>query len=292
VSDPRALMSNGRVAHVSLRGQVAAERFTEGTWMRVCTPVAALRDAPGGQGGRRARELVLHERFLALEETSEGVFGAAGRDGYVGWMAPEALAPDTAPMTHVVCARQSYLACVPELKDGRDDVELVSFGTPVRVSATHEDGRWAEVGRLRPAAECDGHKTEWTAYIPAAHLRPLGAPETDPVAVALRFLGTPYHWGGNSGFGIDCSGLAQAAHLACDIDCPGDSDLQRNALGEALAPDARLRRGDVVFWPGHVGLMVDASAFVHATAYGMAVVVEPLATVEARIGTRALVRRP
>lgn len=292
MSDPRALMSNGRVAHVSLRGQVAAERFTEGRWMRVCAPVAALSDAPFGQGGRRQRELVLHERFLALEEGPDGVFGAAGRDGYVGWMAPEALVPDGARMTHVVCARQSYLACVPVLKDARDDIEFVSFGTPYRVSATHEDGRWAEVGRLRPAAECDGHKTEWTAFIPAAHLRPLGAPETDPVAVALRFLGTPYHWGGNSGFGIDCSGLVQAAHLACGIECPGDSDLQRAALGAALAPDAPLRRGDVVFWPGHVGLMVDASAFLHATAHGMAVVVEPLATVEARIGARALVRRP
>ncbi|MCC5984551.1 MAG: C40 family peptidase [Rhodobacteraceae bacterium] len=292
MSDPRALLSNGRVAHVSLRGQVTAERFTEGRWLRVCVPVAPLRDAPRALGGRRQRELVLHERFLALEEAPEGVFGAAGREGYVGWMDPEALAPDTAPMTHVVCARQSYLACVPVLKDARDEVEPVSFGTAFRVSATHEDGRWAEVGRLRPVAARDGHKAEWTAFIPAAHLRPLDQPESDPVAVALRHLGTPYHWGGNSGFGIDCSGLVQAAHLACGMACPGDSDQQRARLGVALAPDAPLRRGDAVFWPGHVGLMVDANTFVHATAHGMAVVAEPLATVEARIGTRALARRP
>ncbi len=270
MSDPRLLASNGRVAHLSLRGQVKAERFVEGRMMRVSATVAPLFDAP--DGGRRQRELVLHERFLVLEERGARVFGRAGRDGYVGWMPGAVLAPDPGAMTHVVAARQSYLCPEPVVKNSAAIVP-VSFGSAFRVVALHDGDRWAEVARLEGAR----------AFVPAAHLRPLDRPEADPVAVALRFLGTPYHWGGNSGFGIDCSGLVQAALLACGMECPGDSDLQRH-LGCALPQGAAVRRGDLFFWPGHVALAVDAGQLLHANAHHMAVVQEPIADAVARIG--------
>ena len=276
MSDARLLASNGRVAHVSLRGQVAAARFVEGRTMRVRAQVAPLFDAP--QEGRRQRELVLHEPFLALEARGARVFGRAGRDGYVGWLPAAALAPDPGAMTHVVAARQSLLSPVPEVKNSAE-AAFVSFGAQFRVQALHDAGRWAEVLRL------DGT----TGFVPAAHLRDLTRPEADPVVVALRFLGTPYHWGGNSGFGIDCSGLVQAALLACGVACPGDSDLQRG-LGQVLPPGEALRRGDLLFWPGHVALALDDRVLVHANAHHMAVVQEPITEALARIGT-AEVRR-
>ena len=282
MSDPRLLASNGRVAHLSLRGQVAAERFVEGCMMRVCAGVAPLFDAP--EGGRRQRELVLHERFLALDAIADTqadadrVFGRAGRDGYVGYVPRAALAPDPGTMTHVVAARQSFLCPEPEVKTSAA-MEPVSFGAEFRVRAHYDAGRWAEVVRLAP----EGQDAR-VAFIPAAHLRALDRPEPDPVAVALRFLGTPYYWGGNSGFGIDCSGLVQAAHLACAVPCPGDSDLQGRHLGHPLAPRAQMRRGDLLFWPGHVALAVEADVLVHANAHHMAVVQEPVADAIARIG--------
>jgi cell wall-associated NlpC family hydrolase len=119
--------------------------------------------------------------------------------------------------------------------------------------------------------------------VPEAHLRPLDTPETDPVAVLKRFIGTPYVWAGNTGFGIDCSGLVQAALLACGQPCPGDSDLQEQALGRPLAAGEPLERGDLIFWKGHVAMAVDEATLIHANAHAMAVAYEGAATAIARI---------
>lgn len=279
--DRRETAFDGNVAHVSLRGRVDAARFTAGACRRVCQPVAPLHDAPDPSDGRRTRELVLHERFRVLDITEGWAFGFAVRDGYVGYLRCTRLAPsDPHPMSHVVAVRQSYLAATPALKAG-DPVEPVSFGTEVLVQATHENGRWAEVTRLSGGAE-----EAQTRYVPTMHLRPLDRPEVDPVAVAERFLGTPYLWGGNSGFGIDCSGLVQAAHLACAIGCPGDSDQQAARLGDLLDPADPVQRGDLFFWKGHVGLARDPETLIHATARPMAVVTEPLAQAIDRIAAQ------
>lgn len=277
--DARLTPANGRVAHAALQGQVAAERFTEGERRRVAWVVAPLHRAPGVLQPLE-RQLVLHEVFQVLEERGGWSFGFAARDGFVGYLPSDALGPDTEAMTHVVCARQSYLASSPDLRVP-DEVEPISFGTELSVSATHEAGRWGEVGRLR--SEPHPFKTCTTAFVPMAHLRALDRPESDPVAVAERFLGTPYRWGGNSGFGIDCSGLVQAALMACHIPCPGDSDLQEATLGEALADGVPSRRGDLIFWPGHVAMCLDEVRIIHATAAFMQVVIEEREAAIARI---------
>ena len=111
---------------------------------------------------------------------------------------------------------------------------------------------------------------------------PLTQIEADPVAVACRFLGTPYVWGGNTGWGIDCSGLVQAALLACGIACPGDSDLQQAAFAEP-GRDGRLEPGELVFWSGHVAMAMDADRLIHANAHDMAVAIEPALAAVARI---------
>ena len=119
-------------------------------------------------------------------------------------------------------------------------------------------------------------------FIWRAHLASLDRPAADFVAVAEMFIGAPYLWGGKSTLGIDCSGLVQVSLLASGVNAPRDSDMQAKGLGESLAPDAALQRGDFVFWKGHVGIMRDSDTLLHANGTHMLVSSEPLALVRER----------
>ncbi|HBS49188.1 MAG TPA: NLP/P60 hydrolase [Rhodobacteraceae bacterium] len=267
MTDRRRLRSNGRVAHVSLRGVVQAKQYAEGVPHRVIRTRTVLLADPAG--GPRDRELLLGEGFTVLDRQGDMLFGFAARDGHVGWIAASDLADSAPAPTHRVRARQSYAKATPDLK-ARDDEMIVSLGSRVAVSATQ--GAWSQIAV--------GARTLW---VPSAHLSPLDASESDPVAVAERLLGTPYLWGGNTCLGIDCSGLVQAGCLACGLPCPGDSDQQQAELGTHLPEGASLRRGDLLFWRGHVGWLADSETLLHANAHHMAVALEPLRDAMARI---------
>lgn len=273
VGDRRLTPANGRVAAESLRGQVAAERFVAGEAASIAAPLTDLRRSPGGP---RDRQLLRGEGVQVYDRAEGWSFVQAARDGYCGWLAEGDLGPEIVA-THRVIARATHLYPAADLK--REEMAALSFGARLRV-----------VGGAGAFYEVAGG-----GFVPRAHLRPINAPLADPATVAQIFFGTPYLWGGNSAFGIDCSGLVQAACHACNIPCPGDSDLQAAGLGVALPSDAALRRGDLLFWDGHVAMMVDETVLIHATAAAMAVAYEDRATAEARIaeqeGMAVTVRR-
>ncbi len=261
MSDPRTTASNGKVAHATLRDQVNAERFVEGRWMMVQQPIANLTDQP--RGGRTS-QLLFGERILVLDSEDGFAFGQTERDGYVGYILSGALT-GAEEMTHWVISPATHLYPKPDFKSA-PDVALF-FGSRVRV-----------------AGERNGfHRIHTGHYVPSQHLMPVRASFADPVGVADFFLGTPYLWGGTSRWGIDCSGLVQAAFQACGVTCPRDSDQQEDALGDFLDPNAPLQRGDLVFWEGHVGMMANDTMLLHANAHHMAVAYEPLEDAAARI---------
>lgn len=270
-SDPRLTPARDGVASRALEGIEPAEVYLAPQAMVCAIPAAAVRATADG-AGEQVDQLLFGEAFSAVEQDGLFLFGQAARDGYVGYVAMADLAAATAAATHRVTALRSYAFAGPSIKTKASGP--YSLGALVRVTETE--------GRLS--------RVDSAGWIASAHLAPIGAAfETDPATVAERFLGAPYLWGGRESLGLDCSGLVQQALFACGRAGPRDTDMQA-ALGAAIAQDA-LRRGDLVFWKGHVAMMLDEARIIHANAWHMAVAIEPLAEAVARIGPPIALRR-
>lgn len=261
--DPRVTPFRPDLAAKHLQGQVEAAHFVEGTSYQVIDPLAPVRRAPAHDAPLQT-EALFGERVTVYETDAEGwAWGQLEADGYVGWLPLNALIAATSAPTHKISA-------------------LRTFGFPAANIKTPPI-LWLPLGaRIRVQREQPPFVVTPFTFVPARHVAALETTEHDFVSVAERFLGTPYLWGGKSANGIDCSGLVQTALQAAGVACPRDSDMQEAALGEP-APVAQLRRGDLVFWKGHVAIARDATTLIHANAYHMAVAIEPTADALARI---------
>lgn len=250
MSDPRLTPANARVAAAHLTDAQPGLTRVQGQSRQVIRPLVDLLRAPDGP---RDRQLLFGDAVTVYEDRDGWAFVQAHKDGYVGYLPGISLGPATKP-THWIAAPASHVYREADIKS--PDRFALSLGAKITALAEHRD--FIETA--------DG-------FIPRAHLREVGDHPSDPVMVAETLLHTPYLWGGNSRWGIDCSGLVQAALLACALPCPGDSD-QQQGLGQQA--DGPAQRGDLVFWKGHVGLIADADLLLHANAHHMTVVLEPL----------------
>lgn len=259
------------LAEKRLEGLVEAAQFVEGTVRRVAVPCAPLRRAPAPDAGLDT-EALMGEAVTVLDEEEGFAWGRLHRDGYVGYLPSGALGlPDVEP-DHRVRVLRTFLYPGPSLK--LPPISHLSLGALVTV--TDVDGDYA---RLHGGG-----------FVFAGHLAPAEHREPDFVTVAEGFLGTPYLWGGKTSLGLDCSGLVQLALAAAGIEAPRDSDMQEAALGSPVEPGpdlSGLERGDLVFWRGHVGVMLDADRLLHANGHHMMVAVEPLREAEERIRTKS-----
>ncbi len=257
------------LAAKGLEGRVPSLRFVEGSPRQVRIGCAALRAVPDDDAEQQS-QLLFGEHFTLYDDADGWAWGQNSTDGYVGYVRSAALGTTVTEPSHRVAALRTFLYPRPDLKAPASDV--LSLGAPVTV-VEERDGYAALAGG---------------GWVYAAHLSPWTQVEPDFVATALRLLGTPYLWGGRSSLGLDCSALVQIALAMAGIAAPRDSDMQRGELGRAVVPvtaDAEgveFQRGDLVFFPGHVGLMLDERRLVHATAFTMTVTIEPLAAVVTR----------
>jgi cell wall-associated NlpC family hydrolase len=262
--DKRINVFRPDLAASHLRGQVEAARYVEGTVYEVIEPLAAMHHAPAPDAPLDTQALY-GERVSVYEVTEEGwAWGQLDNDNYVGWLPANALATPGAPPTHRVIVPRTITFPAPNIK--LKPLAALPMGAAVAVA--REEGRFAVT------------QNGW--YLPAGHIAPLATTYRDFVAVAEMLLGAPYLWGGKTSLGIDCSGLVQVALTAAGIACPRDSDMQQAALGEPAAIDD-LKRGDLVFWKGHVAIVRDPRTFIHANAFHMMVALEPVADAVARI---------
>ena len=261
---PRLTPARPDLAARHLEGKVTAARFVEGEPREVVEPHLPLRRSPAPDAPLDT-EALMGERVTVYETSEEGwAWGQLDADRYVGFMPVSGLAaPGPAP-THRVSALRTLVFPAPSFK--LPPIGAVPLGA--RVAVVRSEGRFA--------------LTAAGGYVPAPHLAPVESREADFVAVAERFLGTPYLWGGKTSLGLDCSGLVQVALTACGVACPRDTDMQQAALGEVVANGPR-RRGDLIFWRGHVAIVRDASTMIHANAFHMAVAIEPIDQAIARI---------
>jgi cell wall-associated NlpC family hydrolase len=264
--DPRRHAYRGDLASETLRGRIEAERFVKGEPRQVSAPSLPLRREPRFDATLDTE--ALRGEIVTVYDESEGwAWVQLWRDGYVGYMPSEGLTPRLVAPTHRISALRTYV--YPEPDGKTPPLALLSLNAGI--AAARDEGKFLAL--------------EGGGFVVASHAAPADAAALDFVAVAEAFLGTPYLWGGRTSIGLDCSGLVQLALEAAGHAAPRDADMQAEELGRAidLRADTALRRGDLVFWEGHVGIMTSAADFLHANAFHMAVAAEPFPRARERI---------
>jgi cell wall-associated NlpC family hydrolase len=264
--DPRRHVYRGDLAAESLRGVVKAGRYVTGETRQVGVPSLPLRREPRFDATLDT-EALLGETLTLYDEGEGWAWVQLTRDAYVGYVPSEGLTRDVVAPTHRIAALRTYVFPQPDSK--APPLALLSMNA--RVTVAGEEGRFLAVAG--------------GGYVFARHAAPIGEKAPDFVAVAESFLGAPYLWGGRTSIGLDCSGLVQLAVEAAGLAAPRDADMQAAELGDPIPSrdGAELRRGDLVFWEGHVGIMTSPDDLLHANAHHMAVEIEPFAEAGDRI---------
>ncbi len=265
--DPRLTAARPDLASAELTGLVEAERFVEPIDHQVTCPALPIRKAPDAAAAMDDQVLA-GEIFAVLEERDGWAWGQSRADGYVGWVDAACLSKDVRAVDHKIAVLRTYAFSEPSIKSAPN--HLLSLNA--RFTAGQRQGRFVEAVGL--------------GWVVEVHAAPLDEMAGDFVAVAEAFIGAPYLWGGKESLGLDCSGLVQMSLQAAGQAIGRDADQQEAALKAAwrdVTGDPERRRGDVVFWPGHVGIMTDSEHLLHANASTMDVTLEPFSEAEARI---------
>ncbi|HXF88792.1 MAG TPA: NlpC/P60 family protein [Xanthobacteraceae bacterium] len=259
--DPRVTPARPDLAARFLEGKVQAARFVDGELREVVEAQAPVRREPRPDASLDT-EALKGERVMVYETIEEGwAWVQLQNDRYVGWMPASALAVPGPEPTHRVATLRAPVLMGASIK--MPTLEVLPFGATLAI--LREEGRFGI--------------TSHGCYVPLVHVARLNEFERDFVAVAERFVGVPYVWGGKTSLGLDCSALVQVSLTACGIACPRDSDMQEAVVGRPVAVGDDLSgvaRGDLVFWKGHVAIVRDEKHFLHANGFHMAVAIEPI----------------
>lgn len=271
--DPRVTAHRGDLADIALAGKLFAPHYAEAMPMRCAAPKAMIRKQ-GNKNHEAVSELLHGEDFQLLDVVGDWAWGFCDHDGYVGYLPVHALQHQrkTAQPTHLISARAALIFIEPDVKAGV--IKRLPMGAKLACGELSECGKFLKTGK---------------GYVHIRHVQEIGAKlvfdgTNSTVAFAEQLVGAPYLWGGRSGDGLDCSGLIQMVLGLTGQSVPRDADQQLSGIGTEIAADDELKRGDIVFFPDHVGIMTDSDRIIHANIHWMRVIVEPLSDVIARFG--------
>ena len=266
--DPRLTPARDDLAADFLRSTVNAANYVKGATKCVAAASAPLHTSPDASS-QRATELLMGEAFVVYEEKDGWAWGQALMDDYVGYVPSATLGVTDDPVSHKVAVLRTFVYAEPDLKSQM--LEPLSLGSMVTAGNIHDSFTQIQNG----------------GWIFTDHLKTVSDLEGDYLTTAIRFIGVPYLWGGRTSLGLDCSGLVQLALQAAGVGDPRDTDMQELALGREVDPNpASMERGDLVFFPGHVGIIVDQGTLLHANAWDMMVSPHPLRFVVAEIAKK------
>jgi hypothetical protein len=263
VGDKRTTPIRGDLADIKLAGLLFAPHYAV-PMIRSCTVPSATMHEQADADSTGISELIYGEDFAVLDVAGQWAWGYTVHDDYLGYVEFSALA-DRAIAEHFVTSSGALLLSAPDVKS--------------KVLARLHMGAKLVCGEASACGEflaCDG------GFVAASHVAEFGAVDGDPASLAEKLIGTPYLWGGRSGDAIDCSGLVQLVFGMKGIALQRDTDMQQDTAGRALQDDEALQRNDLVYFPGHVGIMADEGQIIHATAHHMKTVIEPLSQVTER----------
>jgi cell wall-associated NlpC family hydrolase len=264
--DPRLNAYRADLADTRLRESVAAPRYVEGRPARVVAGRAALRPSPDPHA-EASTFYHYGEPLLVFDEAGGHAWCRSLFDGYVGYVEASRIAVGTVPeATHFVATSGAWAYDAPDLRSAPSD--FLPRHSAVVVVETGFSTRGTEYVRL-----------DTGRHLPLACLSPNPPRSSDIVAAAALYLGCPYLWGGRSWLGIDCSGLVQSALRDIALTVPRDTDMQQGTIGERVpvGREADLRRGDLLYLPGHVLIYAGDGAVIHADGASMMVRQDSLA---------------
>ncbi|EJF83186.1 NlpC/P60 family protein [Candidatus Bartonella washoeensis] len=271
--DPRLYAFRDDLADKRLETEITAQHFVQGEKKRVNTAVAGL-FKENNKKSERQTECLLGEELLIFEQGESMSWGQSLKDGYVGYIDTTVLCTSTIKQTHIVSVPRTFQYLQADLR-GPMEYPL-SMGSKVSVVDEKEvRGTMYSILESGKAIITD-------------HLSSIEYMYEDYVTIAETFTRTPYLWGGVSGFGIDCSGLVQLSMMMTGKMVLRDTDMQQKTIGRPLTDSDKLQRGDLIFWKGHVAIMIDHENIIHANGHSMDVMIEPLEEAITRIAKKHL----